>query len=364
MRSYDAANTGSNPDAEAITEEVEEEWSVTFDGDDPATWWNAPVVGDGRVYVPVAEAETLYAFDAADGEEVWSGTVETGLEYTTAAVVDGTVFGGGRAPELSAFDGETGERRWTADVDESEGSSLRLADAITVHDDLLFVCTENPPVVFAIEIESGEVRWREEVADYGVGYKPAATDDTAYVATEGGAVALDVDDGTEEWRFERDGTATASTPAVVAEETVSFASLGAGVIALDAADGDEVWRTEFDGVHETPLAAADGKILAAAVISEDRGEPYGEGDTELVAIADGEEEWQKRIEGAVRGGISATGDTAYVATEDTVLGVALEDGEQRWRYDLGDDDRAAPAPAVVDGTLFVVRGDTLFALGG
>jgi outer membrane protein assembly factor BamB len=63
------------------------------------------------VYVQSRDG-TLYAVDAATGEEEWAFTQPTGDVHSSPTVVDGTVYVGSNDGTLYAVDAATGQEEW------------------------------------------------------------------------------------------------------------------------------------------------------------------------------------------------------------------------------------------------------------
>src|SRR5215213_9916932 len=71
---------------------------------------STPAVADGVVYVG-CDCDTLYALDAATGEERWQ--VQQGESFATnPAVVDGVVYASNGDGNLYAFNASDGTERW------------------------------------------------------------------------------------------------------------------------------------------------------------------------------------------------------------------------------------------------------------
>jgi outer membrane protein assembly factor BamB len=140
------------------TADGSERWGHTFGGEEGRVQSDAAVAG-GRAYVHIGQS--LFAFDIASGEEVWSRAI--GRSNSAPAVREGTVYAsvdGG----VYAFDATDGADVWHAPI--AQGRDIVVGDG----------------------------------AVYGVHY-------------ESPTVALDADDGTELWQASRGGAA--STPAIV-----------------------------------------------------------------------------------------------------------------------------------------------------
>ncbi|MFG2172810.1 PQQ-binding-like beta-propeller repeat protein [Streptomyces niveus] len=129
------------------------------------------VVAGGKVYFGTKDG-SLYAVDAASGEEMWRGTFEGELW-------DGRLGGGAGGPEVadgtvyfendgyvSAFDADTGRVLWQNKQKAEEVTSLTAVDdTLLVHD--------SEGYLSALDARTGKSRWREAVevdddSDFGI----------------------------------------------------------------------------------------------------------------------------------------------------------------------------------------------------
>ncbi|ELZ06876.1 outer membrane protein assembly factor BamB family protein [Natrialba aegyptia] len=218
-----------------------------------------------------------------------------------------------------------------------------------------------------------------------------------FVDGTGGVLALDAATGEPEWRFGRTGGYSSYTAPVVDEFVYTGYgddAIGSGsgsVYALDD-DGTERWTGETGSVYHRPRLA-DGLLVVGSddgavrgfdrdsgderwtvsVEGEDAGEPaptsptvetvadgvaYVTDDETLYAfdLANGDERWRYDAENRLSS-LTVT-DTVYFTTRDCVGAISV-DGTERWTIEL---DSVKRLRAVVRGTVFVVRGDDLFAI--
>jgi outer membrane protein assembly factor BamB len=142
-------------------------------------------------------------------------------------------------------------------------------------------------------------------------------------------------------------------------ETAVVGGIDGSVTAVDVATGDEAWTAEVGGFLEAPIAATDRLVLVPR-----RGDKDTPAALLALAVDDGEEVWRYEPLTAsyAVGSPSVDEDAAYVAFADgTVRAVALADGSERWDASLNtyvNPFSPAAAPVVVDGGVVVadVRG--------
>jgi outer membrane protein assembly factor BamB len=226
------------------------------------------------------------------------------------------------------------------------------ASSPTVADGRVYVTTAEG--AFALSLRDGSERWHHETtpATTGptVGYDdelapPVVADGRVYLATADGVVALHADDGTVAWRA-TDAAAT-GVPAVHGDGLL--APTTDGLADLDARDGSRRWTAD---VEATLPAVADGTVVA--------------GGEETVALdaASGAREWSASARAEFHP-VVADG-TVFLGTYSQLVGLALDDGRERWAVDRGGG-RTFSAPVVTAETVYTVErpseaADATFAL--
>lgn len=279
---------------------VETYWRRT-----PSKYENSqPVVVGDRVYVTFGGA--LYCLHRSDGAIDWSADVgHDGA--STPAVHDGTAY-------VTVWNG-------------GENVDRGLA---------------------AVDADSGEVRWRR-LTDADVTTSPTATTEGVFVGGgyETSTVAAFDHDGTERWTH--DLHEYASTP-TVAGETVYYGAGDDRVVAYDAGSGEERWTAETDGETTAAPTVRNGLVF----------EPTRGGTLYALETGDGSEAWTADLPGTARRSAAATGDRIVVATEEGLAAFDRDgDGTSPWTIPTV---KAATAPVIADGTVYVGDGAVLRAL--
>lgn len=355
MFQYDAGRSGRSPASSPPREAVERYWRLSpRDSTPPFT--SPPAVGTDAVYV-------------------------------------------GRETDLESFEPTTGNRRWSADLDSA--GEIRFSPAVV--EDVVFACTHD--TVFAVETESGAVRWKWS-SELGGLSAPAIADGTLFVSEgtphgDGGRLyAIDAADGTERWTFEFDGD-NRSAPAI-AGKTAYVVDAGGTLYAVAIEDGTERWQFEATGEgYATPVASdgavffadgsgivyrldpADGAVAwegdgttpgfhAAPAVGSDAVYVGGRDGVVALSKADGAERWTHSVgESATSPALAA--DTVYAVTATgEVLGLHAETGDERWRFEVREVQRedvvhrgVFDGVAVVDGGVFATsEGGDVYALAG
>lgn len=313
----------------------------------------SPCVADGVVYVTLLDDPPITrGYDAVNGERVREFDVTPPINRDKSPLVADGVLYATTDFALGAYDVETGREQWV------HTPTARIHGNPALVDGTLYLAVSDRseeerhvdddtftrrlfPRVQAIDATSGNLEWERKVS--AVPETLAVGDGTCYCAgresyerytkfelpeemaevlrqhrSDGGTSeyglvqALSTDDGEEQWRTDVPSRITTS-PGVTGTRVVLGTDAGT-VVGLDAATGEQVWRFE---------TASQERIRTAP------------------AIADG---------------------VAYVGGGEWLYGIEADTGEVAWRHDLGS--AMTSAPAVVDGTIYLVTKDhSLRALG-
>jgi outer membrane protein assembly factor BamB len=311
LRNRDARNTGATPDP-GPRDGVVRGWRFEADeGTDRPVDNCYPVIADGRVYVGTYEGAALVALDPATGSVEWRyDRLSSGGRPAVLGLADDRLVVAPGANGLHGVDAATGQRRWVY----RDGSFDHDGNVVAT-DGAVFANGRNG--IHAVEIDTGEGRW---VAD---GNQVGAAAGETLLLGDGPFRALSTADGSERW------TVDGSTPygsITIRDGTVYVGELGS-VAAYALADGTREWV--FGGDTEDfrlPVVTAD-RVVVGSVRTEvaggnvyvlDRPEgnlqrcrSYGDRDVHGTAVADG---------------------VAYVAADDVIEAVTLEDGNRVWAY--------------------------------
>jgi outer membrane protein assembly factor BamB len=87
---------------------------------------SSPAVYDTTVYIGTYGVEGFRAFDSETGEPAWSADI--GRTWGSPAIADGIVYIGSLAGRVYAFEAESGDELWTVDIGDLIKSSPAVVD--------------------------------------------------------------------------------------------------------------------------------------------------------------------------------------------------------------------------------------------
>jgi outer membrane protein assembly factor BamB len=301
-----ASAGGDGTDVHGSKRRVEDRTTTVSDGTAGADWPSVCLDAANTGYAPDRQAPT------AGASVAWS--VDTG-EWVGAGpvVADGTVFFGSDDQRVYAVDAESGTVRWTRDVAGSPSTP-------SVIDGTVYVGSFDGNL-YALSAADGTVEWTAETNGYDpFGTATTVADGTVYAGRlDSGLYAVSTADGTVEWTYDAGGTVDAA-PAV-ADGRVYLGSDSGRVAALDAAAGTERWTVETDDIVRVGPAVTDGVVYVGG----------DDGLLRALDAADGTERWTHEFAEGVRASPAVSGDTVYAASQTGVVtALAAADGEQRW----------------------------------
>lgn len=328
------------PDLDGISKETG--WSPKALADEPRILWRAKLgmgfasfaVADGRAYSTgnAADTDTLFAFEAATGKEVWKHSYPEPLDpkyydggtSATPTVEGETVYQLSRKGMLFALEAKTGKVTWQKNIARELGAAIPewgFAGSPLVHGDLLYVNVGKHGA--ALNKKDGKLVW-------GTG-RDAAGYATPVPFTQGGKkllavfaakelAALDPLTGRAQWTYpwKTDYDVNATEP--IFDGTKVFVSTGYGtggaLLDLSGARPKEVWANKH--MHNQFNAA----VLIGGHLYGISGQAGQSGDAGLVCVelATGKLKWKEKS--LMLGAMTATSDKLIAIGEKGELVIA------------------------------------------
>lgn len=317
---------GYRPDA-TIPEAVTAAWRIpgVNVGNHTAAKASAVLGPAGNYIVPGDTGEVTSV--APDGTVRW--TAETAASgrgiHGTPTVANGLAYVGAYDGAMYAFDLESGDRVWRADLGDAIGSSPAY------HDGTVYIAVEYATpsgAVFGLDALTGRVEWRD-------GWPTDHPHSTIAVDREAGRLVVGANDGVlygwsypdleRVWRFGTGGAIKG--PIAVHDGSAFFGSWDGGVYRVGVDAGEEEWRF-----------GTGARVMGGAAVDPDAGTVYiGGHDSALRALAlSGEERWRHETGGMIIGSATVTRDHVLVGSYDTRLYALQKDtGDPTWTADAG-----------------------------
>lgn len=252
------------PDLNGISKETA--WSTTWPASGPKTLWKASVgtgfasisVAQGRAYTTgnQGDRDTIYAFDAATGREVWKHSYDCPLDpryyeggTSATPTVDGDrVYSISRKGHVFCLEAATGRVVWTKNVNDELG-----------------------------------LKGAAETPEWGYAGSPLVQGDRLILNVGTAGLALNKQDGKVVWTTgkTRSGYAT-PLPLTIGNEAALAVFGATALYAVSAKDGRTLWsygwKTSYDVNAADPIVSGDRIFISSG---------YGHGATVLSFTAQG-----------------------------------------------------------------------------
>jgi len=247
-------------------------------------------------------------------------------------VADGTVYTVDITYEVAAIDSKTGKQRWRSKVEVPEEDEDAFGGGLAYADGRLYLST-GFATVFALDAESGQVVWSEQVPG-PVRAPPTLAEGRVFVVTlDNQLFALDGETGERIWSHsgftEAAGLLGAASPAASGGTLIVPYSSGE-LFALRIENGRVIWSDNLTAIRQVDALSALAHIRGRPVI--DRGIVYAishSGRMVAIDLRTGARAWERSIGGLQMPWVA--GDFLFVlTTEGEILAITRRGGRVRW----------------------------------
>jgi len=350
---------------------VETSEGILWKAEVPVHGFNSPIVWGKQVFMSGAdeEGQEVFCFDADTGEQLWTKTVETAVEFPDVSedtgyaaptmATDGKhVFAIFATGELAAFDFE-GNPVWQKNLGSPKnpygmGSSL-ISDGAR-----LFVQYDHQDAqkVLAFDGETGEQVW--QMARTHISWSSPALIETEsglqlILNDEENVTAYDPNTGKMLWTVKCLGGEVAPSPAFNGKDLVFVANEYAQACALKLTGGTPEILWEYDEYMpeiSSPVAAETLFFIATSA-----------GDMVCLDAVTSEVKWEQEFDEGFMSSPVLVGDRIYAIDLDGVVHIFAADIEYK---EIGTIEMGEPVyatPAFMDGRIYIRGDENLYCIG-
>lgn len=338
------------------------------------TGYSTPIVVGDRVYQfsRVGENETMTAFDAASGKQLWQGGYAAPFTMMSATVVHGpgpkstpTFFNGrlytiGMIGTVTAWDAASGKQLWQKPGDAKNVPTFTTHAFSPVVDRGLVIFHlggHGNGAITAFDLASGDVKWTW--AGDGPGYGSPVVADIGgtrqvITITQGKVVSLDTATGALLWErpFVSNNNTNAGTP-VVNGQTVIVTGNGGPTVAFAVAKRGTQWATDNIWENASISARFSDSVIAGNLLvglsGLNSGQYFG------VDVASGKTLWTSEPRQGAKTALQRAGDLVFSMESDGELVVIRSNPrafEPLKRYKVADAETWSQ-PAISGNRIFV-----------
>ncbi len=325
----DAQSTGFT--AQSLPENLSVQWEFKADEAIEST----PVISRGRVYVADVMGQ-IYSLDEADGKEVWRKDYDTGFLASPAIGGDLLVIGD-VAGNLYGIDAATGKQRW------QQATDGEINGAAAFHEGHVLVTSQDGKL-YCLNAKDGSPVWTYQTDDQIRCNPTLAGDRTFLGGCDGQLHVVDLNTGTAVGQPLPLGGPTGSTPAVRGDKAFLPIMDGA-VLAFDWKAAKQLWRYEDEErpqEYHGSAAVSDDLVIVSSQYKQ----------VDAISIQTGKLHWRHTLKRRADASPLIAGQDVWIAASDgRLIRLSVDDGSERWHYEIRGSFLAAPAIAA--GKLFV-----------
>ncbi len=314
-----------------LPEKPEVLWKVTIE---KGAFDGTPVIADGVVYLGDMDGK-VYAWNLADGKEIWSYKVESGF-IAAPAIRGNLLYIGDMDGTFYAIDIKSGKPKWTfnAEAEIDNGANFWK-------DNVLFGSQDSK--LYCLNAVSGELVWKFAIQDQ-IRCMPTVVGDRSFVAGCDSILhIIDLTEGKETASVPIESP-TGVTPAVLGEHAF-FGTEGGTFFAVNWKEAKVAWKVEDKGSSQ-PYRSSPA-VLEGIVVVGSRSRRVDAFDP-----ATGKELWSFATKQRIDSSPVIVGERVYVGAADGRLyGLDLKSGKQVFEHQATGG--FSGSPAVADGKLVI-----------
>jgi outer membrane protein assembly factor BamB len=272
--------------------------------------------------------------------EVWRASIGTGGGYrrkilAQPVIEGGIVFAMDSGAVITAFDANTGARKWRLATRDEDDDSTNIGGGMSVDQGVLYAVNGLADAL-AIDAATGSVRWRRNTGTPARSAPTIAEGRMFYVTFDDRLLALDINDGRQIWSYHASSATTSllGQPAPAYADGLVVAGFGSGELATLRADSGGVAWTDSLAAAGQSAASEVSAIRGLPVIANGRVYAIGLGGLCLsIDLRSGRRLWEREIGGSDNPWIA--GDWMFVVTTgQRITALNRADGRPAWAADL------------------------------
>lgn len=242
---------------------------------------------DGELVYFTSE-QGIFALTVEDGSEVWAVLQEHCNGPIVSTGEHGLILVGGSDGILYAFDADDGDRVWTSEFisdapDEPPGFSgerARMSDAkarpsaLTIHEDTIYLSIFDQCRIVAVNVTDGSRRWSFQSKGWVFGSAVATSDHVYFGSQDRRFYCLNRNDGKEVWNLETKGRIESG--GAVDRDSVYFGSCDGNLYCVNQTTGEVRWKFPADkwNGRRTPIYSVPILHNGQAVFAAGEGHAY------------------------------------------------------------------------------------------
>jgi outer membrane protein assembly factor BamB len=326
-----------------LPEKPEVVWKVEVE---KGAFEGTPVIANGVVYLGDMDGK-VYAWNLADGKELWTYKVESGF-IAAPAIRGNLLFIGDIDGKFSALDIKTGQPKWTfaAEAEIDNGANFWKENVLFGSQDANLYC---------LNAESGKLVWKFAIGDQ-IRCMPTVVGDRSFVAgCDSTLHIIDLTMGKEASSVPIESP-TGVTPAVLGDN-VYFGTEGGVMLAVNWKEAKIAWKAEDKGSSQPYRSSPAVQEGIVVVGSRNRR-------VEAFDPQTGNELWSFATKQRIDSSPVIVGERVFVGAADGRLyALDLKTGKPLWEYQATGG--FTGSPAVADGKLVIAtdRG-VVYCFGG